>query len=103
MSRPPRTRPCASLVLTFIDGSSPQAAAVLAARIQSVTPYSNAQHRAEIVAKVENLIAAATNENAAPKGGVSNRAERVQNARIPPRQRVGFGYIVGILMRNASE
>ena len=48
---------------------------MLATLIESVTIYPNGEHgpeaeaEAEVVAKVSDLLAFATNDNAAPKGG----------------------------------
>jgi site-specific DNA recombinase len=63
-----------------------EAEAVLSTLIESVTIYPAGDHgpEAEVVAKVSNLIAYATNDNAATKGGVCSSVMLVAGTGFEP-------------------
>jgi site-specific DNA recombinase len=63
-----------------------EAASVLATLIESVTIYPNGEHgpEAEVVAKVSDLLAWATNDNAARKGGDRSSIELVAGTGFEP-------------------
>jgi site-specific DNA recombinase len=63
-----------------------EAAEILSTLIESVTIYPESPHgsEAEVVAKVLDLMAFATNDNAAPKGGVSSSIPLVAGTGFEP-------------------
>lgn len=65
------------------DAARPEAAEILSRLIESITIYPDELDgpQAEVVAKVENLIAYATNYNAAREGGVWHSVALVAGAR----------------------
>ena len=61
-----------------------EAAQIVATLIESVTIYPGGEHgpEVEVVAKVADLVAYATNDNAAPKGGVCSSTAVVAGTRF---------------------
>ncbi|WP_404714205.1 recombinase zinc beta ribbon domain-containing protein [Sphingomonas sp. MMS24-J13] len=81
------TRKVEALRVSLDDDSvRTEAAAVLATLIESVTIYPAADHgaEAEVVAKVADLLIWATNDNAAPKGGVCSSITVVAGTGFEP-------------------
>ena len=68
------------------DAARPEAAEILSRLIESVTIYPDEPDgpQAEVVAKVEDLIAYATNDNAAREGGVLRSIGLVAGAGFEP-------------------
>jgi site-specific DNA recombinase len=68
------------------EGVRTEAAQIIGTLIESVTIYPDSEHgpEAEVVAKVSDLIAFATNDNAAPKGGVCSSTALVAGTGFEP-------------------
>jgi site-specific DNA recombinase len=68
------------------DAVRPEAAKIIAQLIESVTIYPDGEHgpEAEIVARVSDLLTWATNDNAAPRGGVCSSMALVAGTGFEP-------------------